>query len=265
LTLTTYLYVASGDGAIAGVQKWDGNSWSPVGSGPTYPENVTSLVLDTAGNIYAGKLSTDNAVEKWDGSTWTMVGSSPPDYVYALAYASNSNILYAGSILGSGNGSVYQYTSGTWTTPGGTSPSSVSALIFDTAGNLYAGSNTGSNDVQKWNGSTWTIVGTNTPADVDAFTFDNLGNLYAASLFSTNAVWEYNSLSDSWANLGGNSGPNSVTGLVADNFGNLYTGNNNTDQVNMQKWNGSTWSDIGTNPPDVVAAVIMGTQLTLSN
>jgi hypothetical protein len=93
-----YLYVG-GEFTIAGsvlannVARWDGTSWSALGSGMEgyYPE-VYALAWDDAhGYLYAGGAFITaggvvaNNIARWDGTSWAALGSGTAGIVYALA------------------------------------------------------------------------------------------------------------------------------------------------------------------------------------
>src|SRR5437870_3311131 len=89
------------------IAKWDGSSWTALGSGmggvpgpyyPYYRPGVYALAL-SGSDLYAGGLfttagdTTANYIAKWDGSNWTALGSGIGGgfggypVVYALASA----------------------------------------------------------------------------------------------------------------------------------------------------------------------------------
>ena len=102
------LYVG-GDFTIAGtvraknIAKWDGASWSALGSGMIgqlrmfscpWPSTLPALCMPAAWFTTAGGV-TANHIAKWDGSTWSALGSGMNDTVSALAIDA-SGTLYAG-------------------------------------------------------------------------------------------------------------------------------------------------------------------------
>ena len=76
------------------IAKWDGNTWSALGSGlgGAYPEYPCVYALALVGtNLYAGGRFTTagglpaNFIAKWDGIAWSALRSGLDMYVYALA------------------------------------------------------------------------------------------------------------------------------------------------------------------------------------
>ena len=115
------------------VYKWDGSSWSELGTGATAlnaNSQIQVLCSDSSGNIYAGGEFTNDSgnefVAKWDGTSWTELGGMN-------ALHANANVL---SICSDKNG--YIYAAGAFTD--GSS---------DTSGHSY---------VAKWDGTSWCIV-----------------------------------------------------------------------------------------------------------
>ena len=66
------------------IAKWDGSSWSALGSG--IDNLVLALAVDGAGNLYAGGSFTTaggviaNNIAKWDGSGWSALGKRDGQY-----------------------------------------------------------------------------------------------------------------------------------------------------------------------------------------
>ena len=105
------------------VAKWDGISWSELGSGSNalnanFP--ITSMCWDRYGNLYAAGLFTDTTttitvhtgidseqvhpfyVAKWDGTTWSKLGSgtnslNANDWIMAICSDVDGNIYATGN------------------------------------------------------------------------------------------------------------------------------------------------------------------------
>src|SRR5439155_17149720 len=79
------------------IAKWDGQSWSGLGSGMNYFVNAM-VVLDD--NLYAGGGfyreggSPANFIAKWDGQNWSSLGLEVNGTVWALAVSGHD--LYGG-------------------------------------------------------------------------------------------------------------------------------------------------------------------------
>ena len=138
------LYAAGDFTTIGGVQanriaKWDGQSWSALGSGIGGSRVSAMVVFDSghAPGLYVAGLfqsaggSTANSVARWDGASWSPVGGGLPPFggeVRALV------------VHDDGSGEA-MYAAGNFTSVGG-----VSAMR-----------------VAKWNGQSWSALGIGLP------------------------------------------------------------------------------------------------------
>jgi hypothetical protein len=232
----TDLYVAGrftaiGNTAARGVARWDGTSWSALGTGIN--GEVYSLAVGPGGAVYAGGTFTEAGgssaanVARWDGSRWSALGAglrsgiAPTTRVYALAVDAGGS-LYAG---------------GTFNESG-----SMSDL----------------NNVARWDGSRWNRMGTlaanGTNSNVWALAFGPSGTLYVGGQFtqaggsnaSRIATWN----GTSWAALGagiGSGGTDVVEALAFTPAGDLFVGGSFTRAGSLTansiaRWNGTAWS-----------------------
>ncbi len=220
------------------VAKWDGNSWSELGTGANAlnaRNEISCIATDAAGNVYAAGdfrdsvnyLHGHNYVAKWDGHSWTELGTG-------------SNALNADSM-------IY-------------------CLTTDVFGNVYtAGRFTNSGNkwyVAKWDGHSWTELGTGANAlnanfYIFTITTDPSGNVYAAGAFTDSSAPSYGYSyvakwnGSTWSKLG--TGANAlcssgrIYSITADASGNIYsTAHDSNGYAYVAKWNGSTWSQLGT-------------------
>ena len=174
-------FTTAGDIAAANIAKWDGSSWSALGSGVNNP--VYALAV-SGSNLYAGGWfdtaggTAANSIAKWNGSSWSALGSgilAPLEdpfglgYVYTLTVAGTN--LYAGGSFTTAGGiaasNIANWNGSSWSAlgsgMGGYSPH-VLALALS-ASDLYAGGNFTSaggiaaSRIAKWNGSSWSTLG----------------------------------------------------------------------------------------------------------
>jgi hypothetical protein len=135
------------------IAKWNGSSWSALGSVTNSWECVGAIVFDGSGNLYAGgTFDTEggvaaNRIAKWDGNAWSALGSGTNSGVWALAIDSSGS-LYAGG-------------------------------DFTSAGGVAA------NCIAKWDGNVWDSLGSGTNKTIFALAIDSSGNLYAGGQFTT--------------------------------------------------------------------------------
>ena len=152
---------AGGDFISGEVQKWNGSSWSPLGSGPG--GTVYALTFDGE-TLYAGGDFGIKGVKRWNGSSWVNVGSDSPDAtVYGLAVAGEE--LYAG-------GTFYpylaRYDGSAWYGVSGLN-GEVRALASN-GPELYVGGDfADAGNVARWNGvNKWTSLGKGSNGPVKA-------------------------------------------------------------------------------------------------
>lgn len=236
-------FTAAGGSSAAGIARWDGAEWSPLGSGIDGQANALAVFDDGSGGgpaLYVGGSFTlaggvpANNIARWDGSSWSPVGAGtggPFPTVFSLAVFSSTiggvPSLYAGgsftsaggvaasriarwngvswSPLGAGvNGTVRALT--TWNGVAGTAPSLFVGGEFTNAGGLST------SRIARWTGSTWLTVGSGVNSQVLALT----------------------GIDGTWA--GG--GPC----LFA---GGDFTSAGATAANRVARWSGSTWSALG--------------------
>lgn len=218
------LYVAgtfttAGGVTVNRVAKWNGTSWSALGSGlggGTTP-TVDSLVVFDDGSgarLYAGgNFTTSGAtsvkyVAKWTGSAWTQVGLGLAAQVYALAVFNDGTgaKLYAGGSFTSANSVTYnrlaKWSGSAWQAVSSGLNGEVRSLAVHNDGSgskLYvgglftqAGGSVTANRIARWSGSAWSAVGTGvaggSPIQVNAMLSwdDGTGaKLYAGGRFTT--------------------------------------------------------------------------------
>jgi hypothetical protein len=154
---------AGGDFTTAGgvsancIAKWDGNSWSTLGSGvgeSPYPGIGALAVMGT--NLYAGGRFTTaggvsaNYIAKWDGSVWSALGSGMAGWDHEIdALAVIGTNFYAGGSFGTAGGVVAKHIAkwdgSVWSALGSGIDTNlpwnswVSALAADGAGHLFVG------------------------------------------------------------------------------------------------------------------------------
>src|ERR1039458_7092512 len=200
-----------------GIAKWDGSTWSALGSGMNGP--VSALAVSGT-DLYAGGYFTEtggvgaNNIAKWDGSAWSALGSGMSGYGYVFALAVSGTNLYAGG----------------W---------------FTSAGGVSA------NDIAKWDGSVWSALGSGLNGRVRALAVSGT-DLYVGGSFTEAggvganyiAKWD----GSSWSALG--SGMNSTVSALAVSGTDLYAGGGFTTTGGVAanyiaKWDGWTWSALG--------------------
>ena len=269
---------------VSHIARWDGTSWSNLGSGMDNGQ-VNDLWVDSVGNVFAGGNFTGaggvdgtSGVAYWNRSNWESLGGGLGGgaFVRALAVDGTGN-LFAASHNGilRWNGVAWSYVA--MAAYGAYGSAYIYALAFDGNGRLHAGGKfttiegVSANGIARLDGATWSALGSGTRGyQVSALTFDGGGNLYAGGEFvmaggiiTINiARWS----GSSWSALGsGGSGgvDGRVSALALDGSGNLYVGgsftqvggaggaygNYNTSANNIARWDGSHWFALGSGIP----------------
>ena len=229
-----------------GIAKWDGHVWSSVGNSGMAVDTTTQFIRSVAvsgADLYiagyfknlAGIPKAD-MVAKWNGSAWSALGSNGQgngainDEVYDLAVAGTT---------------VY-----------------VGGVFTDVAGIPEA------DEVAMWNGTAWSALGAGIDLVQDSdYTVTSLGlsgnDLYVGGYFyqaggvtGADNIARWNG--SVWSALGSDgSGGDAIDGAIAEltvsRTGDLYVGGEFGDAAGISaadrvaKWNGTTWSALGSN------------------
>jgi hypothetical protein len=156
----------------------------------------------------------------------------------------------------------------------------VYAAVVDDAGNLYIGGtfnitgNVIANHIAKWDGSTWSALGSGISGQVSALAVSG-SDLYAAGTFTTAGGNAANNIArwdgSSWSALGsGTSGGvawEPGVSALAVSGSDVYAGGSFTTAggqgaSNIAKWDGSSWSALGSGiSGDVYALAVLGGDL----
>ncbi len=222
------------------IAKWNGTSWSALGSGMNAPgSSVHALTVFDDGSrpaLYAGGHFTTaggvtaNHIAKWDGARWLALGTGMDGDVVALTVFDDG---------------------------GGDGPALFAGGAFATAGAVTVSM------VAKWNGMSWSPVGERMESTVMALTVFDDGRgggpaLYAGGFFITasglpvNFITKWNG--SSWSAFG-TGVDNWVSDLAVFDDGRgggpaLYAGGgfgaaSGLEITAIAKWNGTSWSALG--------------------
>ncbi len=305
-------FFTTAGGVVANrIAKWDGSSWSALGSGTS--DGIHALAVfddDGAGPnapaLYAGGAFLTasgvdaNRIAKWDGSSWSALGSGMDSPVRTLAVFDVDGAgpllpaLYAGGSFNNAGGNtanhVARWNGSSWSAPGsGTSGEVLAFSVFDDDGDgphlpkLVAGGKftlAGGQSalrIATWDGASWSNCGAGVTYEpfvaqssvMSLAVFDddgagpNLGTLYAGGHFTkAGAVVGVENLASwngaSWSipvATGGVDEPTwALTAFDADGAGSTppvlvaggeFTGAGNVGVNRIGAWNGSSWSALG--------------------
>lgn len=252
-TATAVAYIETNGGNIGiRVKKWNGTTWTNVGG--LLQANHPTLALDSSGNPVVAWLGSCNGgrdygifVRRWNGSSWVNVGSGLPycsdihvvNVSLALDRSGNPALAFNTDGIRAGSLDVYviRFDGAAWVSFGqANSPtddySTVPSLALTSSGNpvvAFQQYNDGQGwniRVKRWNGSSWvsyySSVGGFGGGPLDK---NEVYNAYEPSLALDKNNWPVVTW---YEELGGNSL-------------NVY----------VKRWNGVTWTQVGTGPLDV--------------
>jgi len=233
------------------IAKWDGTSWSSLGTGMNRPVRALAIMN---GELHAGGSFTNaggspiSYIAKWNGNAWVAVGTNPPGVVNSLA--ASSTHLYAGGSFG-----VSRWDGTTWSGLGSGVSGSVEAVVIH-GGDVYVGGTFAqagglpANYIARWNGSAWSPLGTGMDSTVNALASDN-GILYAGGQFSTaggitcRSIAQWNG--SAWSAMGsGLGGP--VRAIAAEGgrviVGGIFTASGGNAVLNVAEWHAPSWAPL---------------------
>lgn len=262
----TYIYIGGDFGNFDNIPNADyvaryhkqNGTWSALGTGMN--NYVTSLVTDSAGNLYAaGNFTTAGGVAavriaKWNGTTWSALGSGMNAVVYGLCIGLDGTLYATGDFNTAGGGAaarVAKWNGIGWSAMGSGLDSTGQTIITGTDGYIYVGGNFGTaggvsaNYVAKWDGATWSALGTGPDGAILALAMSKNGILYAGGNAALGKkIMEWNGTTWSALGLGVNG---NVYGIAIGNDGIVYvsgiftTAGGITLSDRVAAWNGYSW------------------------
>jgi hypothetical protein len=250
------------------IARWNGTTWSALGSGIISGNGLTSITLDNSGSVYAGGYFNvaggiaANNIAKWDGGSWSAFGSGTNSNVRALALDSSGN-LYAGgsflSIAGIPANHIAKWDGSVWSALGSGMNAEVFAVAIDKSNRVYvmgsfdSAGGKAANHIAGWDGNVWSALGSGLSCGKGFFgslAVDDSGDVYVGSDYDSAGGITVNNIAkwdgSAWSSLG--SGTNGgVYALMVDGTGNLYAGGAFDSaggiRVNqVARWDGSAWS-----------------------
>lgn len=266
-------FTQAGGSNMQHLARWNGRSWSRLGTGVAYPGgNAYVYALTASGtNLYvggsfrtAGGLAS-SLIAKWDGNNWSALGGGitdpgPQPTVNAIA-VDGSSVYAGGSFQAFGAvtaTNIAKWNGLAWSSIGGVSGinASVTALAVS-GGELYVGGRFGTAgtvpvaNLAKWNGTSWSDIGGGVNGNVTSLAVMN-GELFVYGSFTTVGG---SLIARGFAKWNGTAWSTPQTGLVTNvggfamSDGQLYLGGNITNAgvslSRFARWDGVTWNLIG--------------------
>jgi trimeric autotransporter adhesin len=225
-------FAAAGGVAAACIARWDGQNWSPLGtgmsgaSGPPLATAVHCLAVLANGDLIAGGNFAlaggvpAAAIARWNGATWSAVGSTSVGWVRSIVQLPNGDLVAGGGfVTGAANPQhIARWDGSAWHALGsGVDSYEVRAMVVLPNGDLVAGGNftlaggVPVHHIARWNGSTWSPLGSGLSGGVFGTWVQSLcvlpdgdliagGNFTMAGGVSANRVARWNG--SSWSALG---------------------------------------------------------------
>ena len=260
------------------VAKWNGTAWSELGSGSNglnANSTIRSLCADLAGNIYAAGDFTNSAgkyyVAKWDGTKWSEMGSGSGALnanadIKSISTDKQGNVAAVGQFTNSSNEYYVAKWNGSSWSKLPSPPTRINGIIYsgvtDPYGQIYiAGDFTdsaGDRYVAFWNGASWSAIGANKLAannTIYSITVDDRSRVFAAGEFTNITGHKYvadcASIINTWKETAATGvGALSASGVYTTNYAadlvyGCSTEPNGNGRLNLSKWDGSSWTELG--------------------
>jgi hypothetical protein len=265
-------FTAINDVAANGIAKWNGTSWSALGSGVSgqFARQGVSAIAVSGTDVYVGGDFTiaggnpAHRIAKWNGSSWSAMGSglgiAGNDYVEAIA-VSGTNV-YAGGHFNDGGGlnNIARWDGAAWQ-PLGTGMDNLVRSLAVSGTDVYAGgsfSNAGgvpANRIARWNGTSWSAMNSDAFGPIPAIAISGTDVYVVAA----GGLRRWNG--SSWDLIGGsiNGGVNAFAVSGTDIYiGGSFTNAGGTAANRIAKWNGSQWTALGSGVGDNILDSVNG-------
>lgn len=260
----TYLYAAglftqAGGKTANYIAKWNGNNWSPVGTGSEIESQIYTINY-FKNNLYVGggwlnAGGNANFILKWDGVSWSPLNTAQAVNGIVYSLSSSDSMLYAAGGFTNPQNYIAAWNDTGWSSslPGmqRSDNGTFGNIAVGSSNTLYAAGSSGSFDkaVIQWNGSSWLELGTLTGYGINSLL--PLGNeLYVGGVFTeiggqtVNNIAEWNGNTNTWLPL--SDGISGSVNTIANSGNSIVIGGSFSNQGNnVAIWNGNSWSNLG--------------------
>ncbi len=275
-------FSSAGGVSVSRVARWNGVSWSAVGIGYEIGLNNTVFKLAAmpngdiiAGGGFWGAGEPANFVARWIGNSWVPLGSGTDNFVTALLVLPDGNIVAGGLFISAGGvhaSHIARWDGSDWKFYGSgfggvSTGSALNNVIYAFArmpnGDIIAGGaftaagTVSAKNIARWNGTSWSSLGSGTNGNVRALAVLPNGDLIAGGRFTTAGGATVNSLArwdgSQWSavgtGVGGVSTPIVYSLAVLPNgdvvAGGFFTAAGGVSASRIARWNGASWSSLG--------------------
>ncbi|HEX6812672.1 MAG TPA: hypothetical protein VF384_13680 [Planctomycetota bacterium] len=270
-----------GCATFSGIARWNGNAWVSVGRGiqgvPGLPgSSIDALAALPGGDLVVGGAFTaiDNLcasnIARRTGTTWGPLGTGTDGPVRVMTVLANGDLLAAGSFSTAGGvavNKVARWNGTAWSTLGAGLAGNVTCIGQQANGEILVGEDFPSGGrISRWDGTTWYYHFLN--GTVNSLAILANGDLVAGGSFtiaggtSANCIARFDGSSWMPMHLGfahATSGATVISLLVRGNgelvAGGTFTASGATSVQSIARWNGSTWSPLGSGLPQGVCAL----------
>lgn len=264
------------------VGRWDGTTWSPLGSGTN--STVSALVVLPDGSLVAGGNFntaggiTASSIARWNGSAWSPLGAGLNGEVSALAITTGGDLIAGGTFTSSATvplGNIARWDGTEWHPLGSGVSGGVDTILALPNGDLIVGglfSSAGglaASNIARWDGAAWQAIGAGMNSRVRALAQAPDGDLVAGGAFNVaggvpaEGIARWNG--SDWMPLGDGLQWGSVNAVLVRENGDIFaaggfTASSMSPRNRVALWRGDAWqalgSGVGSLPEDQVLTAI---------
>jgi hypothetical protein len=252
--------------AFGCIARWDGATFSPLGSGMTGISVDALLTLDNGdivagGSFVAAGGTTVNNIARWNGTTWLPLGGGLDFEALALCQMPNGDLVVGGRFTQAGGVScsrIARWDGSAWSPLGSGMNGHVMALAVRSDGVLFAGGNfTNAGGVQcsriaQWNGTAWSPLGFGCNSDVYGLAVRPNDDLVAVGAFThANGLLSHRCarfMATGWAAMGtaiADTSPVRAVHVLPNGdvaVGRGFHAPGTDPDPGISRWNGASWS-----------------------
>ncbi|MGE0143107.1 MAG: hypothetical protein AB7I19_00400 [Planctomycetota bacterium] len=251
------------------IARWTGSSYTSLDTG-IVGSSVDALLSLNDDEVVAGGLFSSaggvnaNNIAGWNGTAWAALGTGCDQQVLALARLPNGDLVAGGRFSSAGGvpcSRIARWNGSSWSPIGGGMNGDVLTLAVRRDGTLIAGGaftvagGVSCSRIAQWNGVAWSPLGSGTDGEVHGLAVRQNQEIVAVGAFRTAggvpvarcALWT----GSTWLSMAAGDGdPTTPAAVIALPAGDVIAGRgfhqpSTTSDAGISRWNGSTWSGIG--------------------